>query len=696
MPIVTGPDGSTFNFPDSTPPAEIQSALAQHYGPAAPPKTTNAIAGEPDLGSNAANSALAAGLHFVHQLPVIGDAALTGARLLANSTNGEGGDWTQANNDVHTMLDSAQQGHPVTSTLGGVAGGVTGALAGGEVLKGAQALPVIGRAAQATRAALALRSGQTTLNAGRMAVAGAAGGALQGGGEQAVGLHSPGQIMAGTASGAAMGAAGGLLGGAVAPAVGRLVGAMRPLESKTATALAKIYKESPADLQTAWRQHIDITGRAPSMAELSDYKQRGAITGLANDSATIADRLNQQAADAAAQRSANMQATFETDAGGRPTSAAPGDFTNARTAQGNVDYPASRAAPDFTVSTKEDPALGGVSPADHIAAEILPQAGLGKADRVRIMADLQNGTLSGQDAQMLRSGLSESLNRSYSPATAGYLKDFDSFLSAPGNEAPNAALNTARSNFAANSQRVEGAQHGASILAGSTPADYTATANATGITSPGTGMAPAGVGHNGGPAINPQFATGMSAGANDALSAGAATPQGATSLARRLATDTGLLDKLTTTFGPDRAAALQRLGDAETRSATALTPRAPSPDAEKNTAKDVAQAFAAVATHGWGWKAYHVAQFVTGKSMSPAVQEKVAEYLSNPRMVQQGINIMQKAGATTTQLRRMALAGAAASGIGSGDAASNYVTPPQAVTIEDVRPATAAELAGQQ
>lgn len=641
--------------------AGAQRIAAMIKASAPPQNANNAVAGEPDLGSNVANSVLAGGLHFVHQLPFVGDAALTAARLAANQANGEGGGWQNANNDVHTILDSAQSGHPVSSTIGGVAGGIDAGIIGGGAVGGGLKAVGAERAAQA----LTLARGQTVANAGRLALAGGVSGAAQGGGEQLAGGHLD-QAIPAAVSGGALGAVAGIAGGAVAPVLGRLAlagarrvlpGMMKPLDAQAARALGKVFNESPSDLQATWQQHTDATGRPPSMAELANYKQQGVIGGLARDSASISDRLNQQAAAAAQQRSANMQAAFEQDAQGRPTAASPGDFTNARTAQGDVDYTASRAAPDFNISTTDDPALGGISPADHIAAEVVPQAGLGRADRVRILSGLQSGTLSSQDAQLLRSGLSESLNRSYSPALKGSLTDLDSFLSAPGNEAPNAALGTARTNFAANSQRVEGATHGASILSGGTPNDFAATAGAKGNTS--------------------DFATGMQAGANDALSNAASTPAGATRLAGRLATDSSLKDKLTTVFDPSTAARLKDMGEAEANSAAALTPHSGAPTADKNTndLRSTAQLFAAVATHGLGWKAYHLAQFVTGSHMSPAVQDKVAQYLSDPKMVPQGINILRKSGVTEQQLRALAMAGAASAGASVGDAASNTLTP---------------------
>lgn len=617
-----------------------------------------AIAGEPDLGG-VGNAALAGGLSFVHNLPFVGDAALTAARGVADVRNGQGFDWGRANGEVHQILDSAQQQHPIASTVGAVGGGVDSAVIGGGLAKAA-----------GVGAPLALRAGQPLANAARLAAAGAVGGAAQGGGEQLAGGNVA-QALPAAASGA-------VIGGVAAPALGAAgrvgVGAARrlaaPLSAKTALALSKVFGESASDLQAAWRAHVDATGRPPSMAELANYKQQGAIRGLAKDSTPIASALQGNAEQSALQRSTDMQARFEQ--GG---SASPADLGNIRTQQGDLDYPASRAAPNFNISTAESPELGGVSPADHLASEILPAAGLGRADRVRILEGLKTGTLSGQDAQMIRSGLSDSLNRSFSPATKGYLTDLDSFLHAPQNTASAAPLDAATANFAANSRRVEGAQHGASILGSGSASDFAATASAK-------------------PNANPEFTQGMHLGANDTLSAASATPSGATGLAQRLATDNGLYDKLSTTFGQDTADALRRMGQAESASAQALAPhaRAPAPEGNDTTLKDAAQVAAAVATHGIGWKAYHAAKVFAGLDMPQAVQTKVAQYLSDPKMAQQGINLLSKAGASAQRLREITLSAAGASGILSGDAASGALRP-SAVTIEDVHPSTPEEIA---
>src|SRR5579859_6038425 len=284
--------------------AHGDTALAQHIQgliQQAQHQQSGAIAGEPDLGP-AGNAALAGGIHFVHQLPLVGDAAITAGRWANDQLNGRKTTWQQANDEAHQTIASAQQQHPIASTVGGIAGGVDAAIVGGGAAK---ALGVT------APAALELQAGQRATNVARLAaragIAGGAQGAAQSGGEQLAGGH-PAQAPAAAAQGAAVGAAvGAPLGaavGVVAPAAAK---AFAPLAGKTAQALAKVFGENPADLQAAWKTFTDNTGRAPSMAELATLKQRGEIANAAKDSTSISTTLTQAAEDAARARSDNMQ-----------------------------------------------------------------------------------------------------------------------------------------------------------------------------------------------------------------------------------------------------------------------------------------------------------------------------------------------------------------------------------------------------
>lgn len=680
---VQAPDGHmvTIEGPDGATQAQVIAQAQSLYKPGAQQaqNPNGAIAGEPDLGG-AGNAALAAGIHFVHQLPFVGDAAITAGRQINDVTNGRGFDWQKANQEAHETISSAQQQHPIASTVGGIAGGIDAGVAGGELLKGASALPgAIGRGSSALQAALQLRKGQLAANAARVAAVGATAAAAQAGGEQAAGGNLS-QVIPAAAEAAPGGAVAGLVSAPLAAAAGgaaQAVGAKLSggaLPGKVALALSKVFGENASDIQTAFADHTAATGSPPSMAELATYKQQGLISGLAKDSTEIGSRLQTRVAQAAQDRSDQMQALFT------PTAGSPGEAVNARTAQGDIDYPASRAGPDFQVPSHPDNdidmSLGGVTPADHIRANILPQAGLSTADRVRIGDGLENGALSAQDAQLIRTKLAGTLARSHSPAVETAIADFDNILNTPANADATAALDKARSNFAANSRVVEGAQHGATVLNSGSPRDFTATVAANGR-APGTAVIPAPTPAPPStpvqPTPNPEFASGLKAGASDALATASATPQGARSLAYSLANDANLNAKLAAVYGQPAADALRRLGGAEVAAHTnlagsAIGPRPQSPDGLNQTMKDAANAIGAVASHGTLWKIGHALKLIRPSGMSPAVESKVAQYLTDPKMTQQGINLLVKAGASQQAIRNLALHAAASSGVLTGSA----------------------------
>lgn len=606
-----------------------------------------------------------------HQVPLIGDTAMTLGAMGSDALHGNPVDYARANSEVQGLLAQDAANHPIVTAVGGVAGAGLTAAAGGAALKAAGV---------AAPAALALRPGAgaagLAANAGRLALAGAAGGALQGG-AQAGGE----QIAAGNLAAAPWATAKGALGGAAAGAVvGPIAGgaaagvkkAFLPLAGKTAQALAKVFGESPADLQAAWSTFTANTGRAPTMAELATLKQRGEITAAARDSTAISTTLSQAQEDAARARSDTMQQTLS------PQAQSSGQQANVKTAQGDLDYAAARQH-NFSVSTAEDATLGGVSPADHLAAQIVPLAGLKTADRVRIVAGLQNGDLSGQDAQMIRSKLNaaQGVGSSYSPAVASAIGDLDDILKAPANAAASGALDTATSNYVANAQREAGAQHGESVLGAQTAPNFAAEAAAK-------------------PNANDNFAAGLPAGARSKLADAAATPAGATSLAGRLATDDSLHAKLTTALGPQAADALRRMGQSETGAAQNLAPfgnRTPGTDDQDG--KDLntgLRALATFASHGV-YQFYHGAKALAGLGMSPQVQNTVARYLADPNMTRQGIKLLQKAGADNAMLRRLALSAAQSAGLLGGSASAAVQDDHGGVTIEDVHPATAAEIA---
>lgn len=645
--------------------------LATHIAGLIKAQQHGAIAGEPDLGGFG-NSVLGAGIGFVHNLPLVGDAAITAGRAINDVAGGRGFNWQQANNEAQQTIASSAQQHPITNTVGAVGGAVDSGIIGGAVLKSAGV---------AAPAALRLQQGQRLLNAGRLAVVGgaaaAAQGAVQGADEQLVGGHVAEAPAAAAKSALGAGAAGMLLGpaagvgaavgGRITGLVGRAAG-MNTLDTKVAMALSRYIGETPADLQAAWSTFKANTGRPPIMAELASLKTAGQIKGAARDSTPISIALTDAQEDAARARSDNMQQMFTPQPqpagatvpvpGGAPSPAglSSGEVENVKTAQGDYDYSAARQHA-FQIPTEDDPALGGVSPSDHLAAQVVPLAGLKTADKVRIVEGLKTGALSGQDAQLLRSklGAAQGVGSNYSPAVASAMGDLDDFLQSPGNEAAQGALAQANANYVAGSQRQAGAVHGESILGAQTAPNFAAVAESK-------------------PNANPNFGAGMTGGAISKLADQASTPAGATSLAQQFATDDALHAKLSTVFGGKAADAFQRLGESETGAARNLAPytnRTPNaPDQDAKDANTGLRALATFASHGV-YKLYHGYKAIQGLGMSPAVQEKVAQYLSDPGMVPQGIAVLKKAGMTDTALRQMTLDVAQHVGAGAAGATNS-------------------------
>lgn len=612
---------------------------------------------------------------FVHNIPLVGDASQAATAWASHALTGNPVSWDQANAEAQAVRQRDAQNYPIDSVAGAVLGAGASAAAGGAGLRAAGVLP---RAMQVEQAAtLAGRAA----NVGRLAVAGATAGGVQGaaqsGGEK-IAAGQLAQAPAAAAAGANVGAAAGAVLGPVAGAAAAgLKKVTAPLAGKTAQALAKVFGEAPDDLQAAWSTFMDSTGRAPTMAELATLKQRGEIANAAKDSTPIAATLTQAADDAARARSDNMQTFVQQNA---PTQAAPapvptgqpptpaatqgppaiqssGQVQNATTATGDVDYAAARKH-NFTIPTDEGTGPDGVvSSADHLASQVVPLAGLKTADKVRIMEDLKNGQLSGQDAQLLDSklGAAQGVGSGYSPAVSSAREDLSDILASPGNDAANAALGLAKSNYTAGAQRAAGAAHGETVLGSQTADNYAAEAASK-------------------PNANSNFQAGTASGARSKLADEAATPAGATSLAQKFADDDSLHAKLQTTFGAPVADAFRRLGQSESAAADNLRPFAKrTPQADDQDGKDLntgLRALAATASHGV-YQVYHGAKAIAGLGMSPQVQEKVAQYLADPEMTTQGINLLRKAGATNAQLRQLALHAAQSVGAVGGQSAAS-------------------------
>lgn len=613
---------------------------------------------------------------FSHNLFGVGDVAGAIARMGVQAAHGNPVDYSTASKQYQAQRNYLAQAHPIANIVGGVGGAIDGGVLGGGVAKAAGLVTPVTNALAATEGQIV--GNLAKLGAGG-AIAGAAQGAAQGAGETAAQGGSAGQVAGAAVKG---GLGGAVLGGVAAPVVGTAIPAVAkaiaPLATKTALQLGKLMGESADDVAGAWNTFTQQTGRAPTMTELAGLKAQADIKRAAGQNPAIGEALvgAQDSADQARVGSMQAQVSGAQPAAGPVQPGSPQlapippaaaavtppvtgkqDVLNATTARGDIEYGAAREH-SFTIPTEDEPELDGVSPADHLAAQVVPLAGLRTADQVRIRNGLRDGNLSGQDAQLVRSGLGAAQTRAYSPAIATAQADLEHYLAAPGNEAANDALETATSNYAQGRAAAEGTEKGQQIVSAKNTPDYLAQVRA----QPEAAAA-----------ATPQ-------GVMAALHTSAQTPASATNLAQALATDTGLHSRLSATLGGPTADALRELGVRETSAADALsatTPRTPAPETGADAAmiQTAIHGLAAVASHGVWFKALHAAKVLTGTGMSEAVAQRVAGYLADPAMTGQGIALLRKAGADNQALRNLSLTAAGQAGVIGGAAAGDLAGP---------------------
>lgn len=152
--------------------------------------------------------------------------------------------------------------------------------------------------------------------------------------------------------------------------------------------------------------------------------------------------------------------------------------------------------------------------------------------------------------------------------------------------------------------------------------------------------------------------TGVPHGVLAALYNASLTPDGATRLAQRLATDDGLHQRLSATLGSDAADRLRAMGQSEATGAERLahtSPRSPANDSSSfsvvsSAAQAIGAGHAGSLTGFW----YHTIQAVRsfpGVRMSDALQKKVAGMLTDPAQRQQAISYLHAQGARDHDLR---------------------------------------------
>lgn len=522
------------------------------------------------------------------------------------------------------VSQGATSEHPVANVVGNVAGVLMGGGALSAGAKAAEALPVIGKAAQAVGRVLAPQSGQPVANVARTAIVGGAGAGAQ----SALSGDTPAQIGVNTAAGAVIGPAAGYAAQGVAKAIA-------PLPMKTARLLAKMFGESADDVATTWSRESAAAGRPLSMREFSTLAQAGKIRGAAANNSVLVNTLIASDDTASAARSTSMAHQFAYDSAGRPTTSS-ADLEAWTKKAGDSEFGAVRNQ-TFPLSPEDN---------DFLQGDVMPYVSLSRAAKRTIAEELDRGELSVGSADILRRNLRDLASAKPGQGFYERMGDVNDLVSAAVPE-----YRAAVQNYAKRAQITEGAKLGEQVLGGNDTLGFLSDFNNS------SDAAKIGVPH----------------GVRAALYNAAQTPDSAGGLAGKLATDDGLYQRLAATIGQPAADRLRNLGQAEATAAERVaqtSPRSPVNAGTGALGSSATHALGAVASHSPTGVAYHAAQLVRslpGVRLSPAVQAKVAGMLTDPRQTQQAINYLRKAGAADADLRRLTMgistsAGSAAAG----------------------------------
>lgn len=570
----------------------------------------------------------------------------TGAQGLGHLVGGDEAGITAAprsySENLSDIQGNATQGaadNPTAAIAGDVAGLVGGGGVIGAGLKGAKALPLVGKLAQGADALLAARAGQPILNTVRAAATGGAVGALDSAGHGG----NADQDLAAAATGAVLGPIVGKVGGAI-------MRRLTPVASRALQLLSDKIGETPDMLQRAFSNFQQATGRVPTMAELVGMKTRGELATVAGDNPTIGVAMN-QAADAASQARPGGLSTKITQNGGGPAQ----DVNSLVTAQGdrmtasmkpirNSQVPMD----DTHVDLLNDPRVREATAAD-------PELRKKLAGTIKDIQDNGSGSMSIDDIDSLRQSIrsrqaayanvNNAMHNSQVARQYGRIADEVTALTTPHVPEYGAALDQ----FHSDQDYIDAFQHGMggkSIGEASDPAL---------IRTLGT----------------PEGQQGHASGVMSRLSNKAGgTEAGANATALDL-TQPDTIRAVTEAVGPQRAARLADAAAYERRSKQALDAIAPGgikPQDPNGNVQDAAHAVAAATYHSPTAIGYHLSRIFGGKlKMSSAVQAKVAQYLADPKMTQQGINLLKRAGAEAADIRRLQTAISAATGAKAGE-----------------------------
>lgn len=540
------------------------------------------------------------------------------------------------------VTEGAGNANPTSAVVGDVGGLLTGGGLVGAALKGAKALPLVGRVAQGADRLLAARAGQPVANVARAA---ATGGLV-------AGLDSAGhggnadQDLAAVATGAVLGPIAGKVGGAI-------VKRLSPVATRAMSLLSDKIGETPATLQRAYTNFQQATGRVPTMAELVGMKSRGELASVAAENPTVGVALNRAADTAGQARPGTLAARITQNAGG-PVQ----DMNALVTAQSarmdaamkpirNSQVPLDSSAVDLLNdprvrdATAEDPELRAK------LAKALTDIGDSGQSSMSI-DDIDSLRQSIRSRQAARANVNNVAHNSQVARQFGRIADEVTDLTAPHVPEYKAALDQ----FGTDQSYIDAFKHG---MGGKSIGE---AEDPSLIRTLGT----------------PEGQQGHASGVMSRLAGRAGDTEGGANATALDLTQPGTIRAVTEAVGAQRAGRLAEAAAYERKSAEALNQLAPGgikPQPEGGDVQHAAHAVAAATYHSPTAIGYHISRIFGGKvKMSAAVQAKVAQYLADPKMTQQGIALLRRAGAANEDIRRLQTAISGAAGAQAGDALS--------------------------
>lgn len=524
----------------------------------------------------------------------LGDIAAAGGTFIGSQFSDNELTFGEALEAQREFRRALEEDFPITSTVGEVAGALTGGGGVGLGLK-ATAKVVAPRVGQAIQAATTLQRGQRGRNVLRLAGAGAIGGAI-----------TEGVLEGDPTSGAAAGALGGPLGAGFVKAAG-LIGRggkaaidklMSDPAAKGIKALAKSLGEDADEIARRFLEFEAVMGSKPAIADLANPQAVAELRDMIAERSG-ATAIAREAGEAATQRRAGEVA--EAIGGARVTTTATAQ-TAARTRQAEKQFAEAEADPiDFTSREVQDIIF------DPDVRRIMPPTLKRRIDD--IFADVPEGeaaTLTGLDVNDLRKAL-----RKAAKGATGADRVFGEIANELEDVArkQSPAFGRAIDEFARRSRTIEGIEAGR-----------------RGVTAR-TGEFEAGV-----EAAAPEVRAGIRAGVRSEITDVAReSATRAASLSRSLAEDSGLVQRLKSILKPAEVERLQSIGRVQARSAENIAALAPgvraSEQAELRSAvKDtISSMVAAGGSTGGAFKASIMQRILTRITRLP---ENVVENLA--------------------------------------------------------------------